>query len=991
MESEIVSDIQGEMRSETRSQARTGESVSVWGAIQYGLFWSWNLIFLAFMSLGFAPILLPDLFVSVQTGVLPVAYLLYALLLSLVPVVTVILGLTVLRRSPQRLFALGYVVEGPLMLVLAVRFFLIRQATPGVTAMLLFALAGMGVFLWTLLDRHSWRRHPLVEFLRLAGLALMAIISLYAAAWIAFYAVPLGVEGLRGLANLLSNLPSELRGFWRGLVLTSETRPLMLPFSILGMILILYTGTLFVLTPLTVPFLSLRAWWRGLRALARRSTSERPAAWGLPALLSVLVLVLSVGLFFLVNRQPQRKAFALLAQPPGSEAQAFELLNQSEAIRAGLLNAYLAPFRYISAEGEVVHVSRMYASTFHLPDAKAYRVERLYESLASPLLYKPVHLQSLETRRDNHALSSEPQEAARLYQRFFDAPIAQAERPTIVRAVRSTWSQEQAEAAWQAVDDREVHLVSQELTLQEHGDWAEVELHEAYQNQTADQQEVIYYFNLPESAVLTGLWLGGSPDKQLAQRFQVAPRGAAQAVYREQTRVARDPALLEQVGPRQYRLRVYPIPPLLIHYDADGTNRMIEEGQPLYMWVAWRQMRGEDGWPMPQMALLRNVYWDEATTRLVNGQPVTLEADQWLPSNVAASEPYAPQVHRVDLPDGQTVLAIPEGVQPLSKLPAGLRLAIVLDRSRSMDAYASQVAQALQQLQGLDLQAADVYLTASPYRGEAPSVVSLDGLQPDTIVYYGGQNAGQLLAQFAELQEGRAYDAALVLTDGTGYELGENGVSLLSQPFPIWLVHLGGAIPIGYDDQTLQAVQASGGGVAGSLDEALSRLAVALQAGPGAADLVDGYRWMVLPTREAQTELPDGAELQVHGSQDPFAALAARRVVLAEIQRQRGVIDQVSTLDDLHALAKQYEIVTPYSSMIVLVDVQQQRLLNRLTFREDRYQREVEDMGDTTPGSPVPLTGVPEPQEWLLLAIIAALLLYMGYQRREAQRMVGGS
>ena len=42
----------------------------------------------------------------------------------------------------------------------------------------------------------------------------------------------------------------------------------------------------------------------------------------------------------------------------------------------------------------------------------------------------------------------------------------------------------------------------------------------------------------------------------------------------------------------------------------------------------------------------------------------------------------------------------------------------------------------------------EVYLTASKYRGEVPSRVALADLNPDTIMYYGGQNAAELLAQF---------------------------------------------------------------------------------------------------------------------------------------------------------------------------------------------------------------------------------------------------
>jgi hypothetical protein len=115
--------------------------------IQISTFWTWNLIFLAFMSFGFAPIMLPEVITAVRTGTITAAFLVYALVLTSVPMAAVILGLTVLRRSPSRLFAMGFVVEGPLMLMLAVRFFLIRQATPGTTLMMAIALLGMAAFL----------------------------------------------------------------------------------------------------------------------------------------------------------------------------------------------------------------------------------------------------------------------------------------------------------------------------------------------------------------------------------------------------------------------------------------------------------------------------------------------------------------------------------------------------------------------------------------------------------------------------------------------------------------------------------------------------------------------------------------------------------------------------------------------------------------------------------------------------------------------------
>jgi hypothetical protein len=113
-----------------------------------------------------------------------------------------------------------------------------------------------------------------------------------------------------------------------------------------------------------------------------------------------------------------------------------------------------------------------------------------------------------------------------------------------------------------------------------------------------------------------------------------------------------------------------------------------------------------------------------------------------------------------------------------------------------------------------------------------------------------------------------------------------------------------------------------------------------------------------------------------------FEAFAARRLVLAEIQSQRGRLDDLQVLDSLQALAQYYSIVTPYSSMIVLVTPEQHYRLERLQQAGDRYEREYEDVGETTPLNPLPLSGVPEPHEWLLLGLATAMLLYYVYTKK---------
>ncbi|MCB0194522.1 MAG: TIGR02921 family PEP-CTERM protein, partial [Anaerolineae bacterium] len=647
--------------------------VRIWG---YGLFWSWNLIFLAFMLLGFAPSLLPEIVLAVRSGDIPAAFLAYATILTLIPVAAVILGLTLLRRSPGKLLVLGYGVEGPLMLMIAIRFFAVREMTLVMSLLMTIAALGLATFLWQILDTRIDRRGTSLTTVRLIGLTLLLLVGLYGGVWVAFYAVPFAMVGLQALGNMLLNLPDIMAELWRAFI---NMEWLWLPFAILGFTLIVYTGTLFVLMPIAVPLLCIRAWRQGMQAM--RAKQGRWVALAL----TTIVMVTGVTSVVLATRQPQHRAFALLQDTPTSPAEAEALLAHQDEIRAGLVNAYLAPFRYFSSVGEVRHVTDMYEEAFNIPRERARNVQHLYEIVARPVLYEPIEPVESDTFSwDNQVFLQEPDKAAELYANFFDQPITTAERETIVRAVRSTWSVNQAAAAWRAVDDREIHLLRQEVNVNPHGDWAEVELYEVYQNQTNERQEVVYYFSLPESAVITGVWLGNSDDRDERFTYQVSPRGAAQAVYRNEIRRRMDPALVEQIGPRQYRLRVFPVEPE--RWQRSGAFERLDRqvAPPLHMWLTYQVMAGDKGWALPKLAEKRNVYWDAASVRLINSQPMAADSDTWLPAAVPMTDAAEPVIHRIDFPTGQTVLIRPVGDDEFAQLPADLQLAVVLDRSRSM-------------------------------------------------------------------------------------------------------------------------------------------------------------------------------------------------------------------------------------------------------------------------------------------------------------------
>lgn len=953
----------------------------------YGLFWTWNLIFLAFMLLGFAPLMLLELLLATQANIIPLSFAANAFLLLLIPILAVILGVTLLRREPRKLFALGYAVEGPLMLLVAIRIFVIRELNTALLFVMVVAALGLLTFVWDLLDKKISERGALFAHLRVLGLTLFALVMLYASAWLAFYAIPVAGFLIRGFIEWLLHLDNFLRGLFS--MFADFPRNLAwIPFMLFGMLTFIFSATLFVLMPLAVPILVLSRWWHAVEKYIARFGKARAA------ILATATAAACVFLFFFLNQQPQNAAFALLETAPVNSAQAQQLVAQEETIRAGLLNAYLAPQRYISSAGEVQHIREMYHSAFDLPKENFIGVERAYEIIASPLLYKPTGEPVENARGNDGAMFRESSKAAELYENYFDETIFDGERATILNSLGSTWDAMSAQQRIQDAADREVHLNKQEITFTEHGDWADFELHEEYQNESGTRQEVVYYITLPESAVITGVWLGNSENRAERFAYRVSPRGAAQQVYREQVRRNIDPALVEQIGPRQYRVRVFPIEPKTLGYEERSEfgyrGSFVRQGPPLHLWLTWRVMANQNSWTLPYLAEKRNVYWDEKTTRTANGQLFTTNDDAWLPTALNATSSITPTTHRFDFDDGPSVVAQPFPSDAMPQLPNNLRLAVVVDRSRSMKPLASDLQSALAQFKTISERgnAVDVYLTASKYRGENATRVSINALNPNALTYSGGQNPTELLQQFSALRGAEKYDAVFVLTDGTGYALGASDAKPASVSAPLWFVHLGGKFPLGYDDATLEEIQSSGGGVTANASDALNRLAALLAIQRGETfvnaprettiEYVDDYVWLTLPTAQAQTRFAETA------SDENFAPFATRRLVLTNVQRARASLAQLNTLDELHALAQQHSIVSPYSSMIVLVNEIQQKRLDELEKQGDRFDREVEEVGQT---SPFEVTAVPEPHEYLLMALGGGLLFWFWRKRRMRAQM----
>jgi putative PEP-CTERM system integral membrane protein len=892
------------------------------------VFWCWNAVFLSLAAFGVTPLVTAGLVAALLHDHGTLSLVAAGVLVVAVPLAATVTGALLLRRDPARLFRLFYAVEAPLFVLALARLFLIREVTSGVGYLLLAALAGVGAYLYRLL-RDAEETRTVAVVLALAGDTLGLFIALYTAAFLAFFALPVGVGAL-GAA-----LSFEWLGHFFDILGRNPGAALLV---LLAVGLLLGSGTLFGLLPPALVVLYARRFRVGARWAASRI--------GVPRAVLVITLVSTalVGGAVASVRRPHRAAQSLLASPPENDAERLSRLAAEGRIRDGLRDAYLAPYRYLGEVGHAEYVGELWRDNVKLGPAGRARVQAAFDVVAAPFLF------------DGDMHQSATEKAGEAYKAFFDRSIQRAERASIVAALESTWNREEREAGLLAQGREKVHVREQDVRIVEaRGDLAEIELHEVYENVTGDPQEVVYFFSLPETAALTGLWLGDTDDRQKAFAFTISPRGAAQRVYRNEVQRRRDPALLEQIGPRQYRLRAFPIPARTIDRARGRVLPDVAPGAPMHLWLRYRALAQDDAFPLPRLLEERNAFRDRDTRRSMNGRPYALAADAWLPASYPAPARVIPREHVARLDEATVVVATPEPAP--TALPAGQRLAVVLDRSYSMRAHAAEAAAALDRLRALAAgNTLHLYLTSAPSRGEPPRRLDdLRAFDAASLVYYGGQDPADLLAQLAELRSDTAYDAILVLTDEGGLDLAGPKRAPVDLGAPVWMVHLGGQLAPGYDDATLETIQRRGGGAVTSLDEALIKLTAS-----GDLGWADGYRFRV--AREGKD---DG---------EGFAAVAARRFI-----PRTARADGVAGLDAAHALAKQHGVVTAYSSMIVLVDEAQRQALRDAEAKADRFERATEtgEQALATPPPAVGVTGTPEPEEWALLLVAAAGLAWM--------------
>lgn len=916
-----------------------------WNTCFYAIFWLWNLTFLTFVYLLLLPLVGVPLFLATLRGDIPTEFSLTLLALITIPTIASIIGGWKFSQQPLQLIRLFYGVEAPLFVLCLLRLFLIREVTPASSQILMTTGVCIAAFAGELFWGYASRRKSGWQWVQMLTHTLMLLFGIYAGAVLLIYALPLAVFLVQEFCKF-----AWIEPLWDVLYHTNIFGGLF--FILVWLIILSFSTTLFIMMPSALSAMYVHSGAKILRAFTAEHGKKKTFVGA-----SAIVVAFVVS-FLSLQQQPQVLAFSLLANAPTNDSDRQTLLAKSEQIRTGLVNAYLSSYRYLSSKQENDHISVMYGYVLGLDKSAADGVQGIYNFLMSPFLY--------------NGSEQDAAKAEKLYAEFFDTPLQKAEKAAVSHAVQSTFNEQEVKAGLLNINEKKVWLASQQVTVKEHGDWADVELYEVYKNQTREVQEIFYSFSLPESAVITGLWLGDTNNLNQRFNFVVSPRGAAQKVYNSQVRRVRpvDPALLEQVGPRHYRLRAFPIPPNNVQ-QIEGQPRVPTE---MHLWLTYKVMGQDQGWAMPDLGEKRNIFWTNKTKRIRNGEEIGLKEDAWLEAYIPASGKVQPALHEINLAEGYKV-----SVKPLSNrdftLPKNQRVALVLDTSRSMGGHIKELKQTLSWLkqQGfadrdLTNNDADLYLTVAP--GVKPK--RLDDIlqfQPEKATFYGTIQPQEMLAQFNNLRGDTAYDAVLLLSDEGSYELSKNNKTVPTTPAPLWMVHLGG-LPGAYNDGIIKSLQDSGGGVGVDIAEVLQRIATKSVLGDSVVSVVNGYAWYL--------QLATGNTNQ----QDDLLPLAARQLIVSLSKQIQ--LDNLKSLDAIHAIAKKYQIVSPYSSMLVLVNDEQRRLLKEAEAQSDRFDRKVENGKEnlSKPNNPLKAS-VPESSGGWLLGV-SAIALFIFVKRRHS-------
>jgi putative PEP-CTERM system integral membrane protein len=907
----------------------------------HATFWLWNGLFILLAGFFIIPAVIVPLVAGTIEGSIPVDILLCSVAIVAIVIGSIIAATWVRSNlSPDdakvALWNTFYGIEGTLLTLMVYRLFFARELNGSITVLL------SGIFLsvcllimYTFFSRIKLP-NKITMVVQCAWIVPM-MVSLYFGILLSFYVPPAAI----GLVKLLFEIGRDLNLISFNLI-----------FYLIWILFFFFTASLLLVLPVVSNWLFIT---KGIEAIKRSNTifGKRATIITTAAIGSMFVLAA-----IMLDQNQSGDVLTKLDKKVTTRDERSVLLSEENRLRKQLRNAYLASYRYLSTVNNN-HIEEMYKKI--APESFCKFLQNMFNTVAFPFIYK------------GKDFNADQEKAKLLYEQFFDIPVQQAEIAAINKSLNATWNREEAKAGLLNTNKKFVHLAEQKISVTQSKTLATVTIFEEYQNQTFTNQEVFYYFTLPENAVVSGLWLSDEKSIPKKYAFTVSPRGAAQEVYNNQVYVSQDPAIIEKVGPVQYRLRAFPVPAKI------SMNRRSEtENQVLQLWLEYKAFSYPDGTiPMPTLQEKRNIYWDRKTKRTADRAFRYKNTLDWMP--ISTSVKAFPFGDEFVIPVNDSLRLYAKKVSDEKEYHFGGKTAIVIDRSKSMEKVQKELVSVINKFQGLFN---EYTLFLGSYEWSAVSSKEKD---IKDIQFFGASTLSDLIQQTHDhLLQSDQFTRIIICTDKSGYELSKDSDTSIDFNIPVSILHVGGKIPAAYPDQLMETVARSKGVFASSLNDLSIRLHTQeLQSNE------KNYLGMIGPY--SVYSMADSAKLRTTAS---IAEYPEIRPVFAHMFLQdfasRNDMKNLDNLDYVHNLAKDNSLVTRYSSMIVLVNDAQKKQLEEAENKSDRFNREIESGSEiiAKPINPMQVSTTPEPYEWMLIVCLVILLLVALCYRKQFFQVV---
>ncbi|MDD1443886.1 TIGR02921 family PEP-CTERM protein, partial [Dolichospermum sp. ST_sed3] len=374
--------------------------------------------------------------------------------------------------------------------------------------------------------------------------------------------------------------------------------------------------------------------------------------------------------------------------------------------------------------------------------------------------------------------------------------------------------------------------------------------------------------------------------------------------------------------------------------------------------------------PLPKLLEKRNVYWSSKTKLTINGENIKKSRKStWFPNNFKVDNEMNEITEFNALIDNVNVKA-----KKFDQLTVDIsgNYAILIDNSYSMNSKKEYISKSIDYLKSLKNFTYDIYIQEN----QAFDVKKNNEFKLDDLIYFGNIDIYKLLSNFQENNPAIKYDGLIVLTDKGSYEISKDQKKSLTFDFPIHLVHLNNDLPSSYEDKLYETIQKSNGYIKGSIEDLMKYLSFIKNNNENVR--FDGqYIWEF-------NEINQNEEVKFNTTKE-FENIAVKQYINYLVKKID--MNNIENIDKIHNLCKTYSIVSQYSSMIVLVDDRQKKLLKEAESKSDRFDREVETGKEnmTKPFNPFKssVNGVPEPEQWLLIIVVLIFIIFNEFKKRR--------